>query len=69
MAEKAATVPIAGQIKAVQREISYRERLYPRWVERGKISEHEAAYELEAMRSVLATLVEVQEARGFELES
>ncbi len=43
-------------IRCVEREISYRERVYPRWVEQGKVDKTEADRELAAMRGVLLHL-------------
>ena len=50
------TVPLAGQIKCVERELRYRRAVYSRRVQRGAMERREAAYELEAMESVLRTL-------------
>lgn len=40
-------------IKCVGREISLRERLYPSFVEKGKLSQKQAGHELACMRDVL----------------
>ena len=45
------------QIKCVKREISYRRRCYPVWVEKGKITQEEANYQIECMEYVLNSLV------------
>ncbi len=47
---------IEEQIACVKREISMRERVYPRWVAAAKMSQHRADHELECMRAVLRTL-------------
>lgn len=39
---------INEQIAAIRRELEYRRKLYPRWVEIKKISEKDAAYQIEA---------------------
>jgi hypothetical protein len=48
--------PLAIQIAAVRREIALRERAYPRWVANARMKPERAAFELGAMRAVLATL-------------
>ena len=52
------------QIKAVEREIALRERVYPRLTARGSLKPEAAARQLEAMRAVRRTLerVRLQEA-------
>lgn len=45
------------QIKIVRREIDYRKRLYPVWVQNGKIKQDEANYQIEGMECVLNSLV------------
>lgn len=41
------------KIKALQREISYRGKLYPRWVNAGKMTQDEADAQLAYIRAVL----------------
>jgi hypothetical protein len=53
-------IPIADQIACVEREIKMRERVYPRWIDTGKMSAAKAAQELERMKAVLETLRERQ---------
>lgn len=55
------TIPLDAQIKAVQREIRYREFVYPRRVANGKMSAADADYQLEVMKAVLTTLEQAQE--------
>ena len=55
-------VPIAAQIACAQREYSYRQRLYPRWVADGKLTQAEATHQLQCMYAILTTLQQV--ARG-----
>lgn len=47
------------QIKSVEREITMRERVYPRWVAAGKMKQEKALFEIAAMRAVLETLKRV----------
>lgn len=49
-------VTLTEQIKGVRREIDYRKRLYPRWVQDGKMTQQEANYQIELMEYVLNTL-------------
>ena len=51
-----APIPLRAQIACVRREITMRERVYPRWVDSGRMSSDLAEHELAAMRAVLATL-------------
>ncbi len=54
-------IPISAQIACVERELGYRERCYPRWVQEGRMKQDKADAELAAMRAVLATLKAVAE--------
>lgn len=47
---------INQQIEEVRREISYRERVYPFLISRGKLRQSIATYQLDRMRAVLRTL-------------
>ena len=49
-------VTISEQIKGVKREIDYRKRLYPKWVDEGKMTKLEADYQIELMEYVANTL-------------
>jgi len=49
-------VPLEEQIACVERELVFRERVYPRWVRDGKLLELTADLEMLRMRAVLATL-------------
>lgn len=44
------------QIACVKREIAMRERVYPRFIESGKLKQQKADREIEAMKAVLETL-------------
>jgi len=50
------SIPLAEQIACVKREIAFRHRVYPRWVEIGKIAQDQADRELARMQAVLETL-------------
>ena len=52
-------VPIEAQIRSAERELRYRIRVYPRWIEAGKITQETANNELAAMRAVVDTLQRV----------
>lgn len=54
-------ITIDDQIASVKREISMRHRVYPRWVDTGKMRQDEADREIAAMNAVLATLQSVKE--------
>lgn len=58
----AVAVPIEHQVACVRREISMRERVYPRWVADHRMTQRKADEELAAMRAVLATLEEIASA-------
>lgn len=51
---------VADQIKCVEREIAMRKRVYPRWVETGKMKLDQSEYQIAAMEAVLATLKGMQ---------
>jgi hypothetical protein len=61
------SVPLMIQINAVRREIGYRERVYPRWVQLEKMTQDKADLEIAAMRAVLVTLQELHTAQNPEL--
>lgn len=48
---------LEAQLRCVQREIEKREKLYPRWVQEGRMNEHQMHWELNCMRAVLKTLL------------
>ena len=55
------TVPLEEQIACVIREIGLREKLYPRWVLAGKMTQARSDREISAMRAVLASLQALQQ--------
>ena len=58
------TVSIDEQVKCVEREIGMRVRVYPAWVQNGRMTQAKADHELKAMRAVLATLEAIQKERA-----
>lgn len=49
-------IALEQQIAAVEREIGFRKRCYPRWVDGHKMTRAKADHEIAAMEAVLATL-------------
>ena len=43
-------------LACAERELKMRQRVYPRWVEEGRISEGKAAHELAAMAAIVDAL-------------
>lgn len=60
------TIDIEAQIASVEREITMRERAYPRWVDQRRMTAKTAERELACMRAVLATLRRVASDEGHE---
>lgn len=56
-------VTIIEQIRCIERELSYRQRVYKRLVERNRMSADEAEREIRIMRAVLVTLRKHEGAR------
>lgn len=52
------------QIECVKREIRFRQYVYPRRIDAGKMSPAKAAHELESMQAVLATLEALPKEQG-----
>ncbi len=50
------SILIDAQIACVRREINMRHRVFPRWVETGKMPAESAEYQIAAMEAVLSTL-------------
>lgn len=57
---------IAEQIAEVKREMALRQRVYPRWVEQGRMPSAQADAQLAAMAAALATLEAVANAHRAE---
>lgn len=55
------------QIECIEREISMRRKVYPRWVVTSRMTEEAARHEMAAMRGVLDTLKALHERREPEL--
>lgn len=53
------------QIKIAKREVEYRKRLYPVWIQNGKITKLEADYQIDGMECIISSLVAL---RKFELD-
>ena len=54
---------LADQIAEVKREIAMRERVYPRFIAAGKLTQAKADFALAAMRAVLDTLTALKDKR------
>lgn len=59
---------INQQVKAVEREIKFREFVYPNRVRARKMKLIEADFQIDIMKKVLQTLKEVAANKPFELE-
>jgi predicted nucleotidyltransferase len=57
-----AEIPLEAQIKCVQREITFRRRVYARRVSQGRMSEVFADQQIRLMKAVLKTLQELRNA-------
>lgn len=57
-----AEIPLDAQIKCVQREITFRKRVYGRRVSLGRMSEVFADQQIRLMKAVLKTLQELRNA-------
>jgi hypothetical protein len=53
-------ITLTEQISCVQRELSLRRACYPKFILKKTITSEKAEYEIEAMRTVLHTLLEVE---------
>jgi hypothetical protein len=58
----ASLVPLDAQIKCAVRELGFRTRVYPRWIQQKKMTAQISAHELACMRAIIDTLQQV--ARG-----
>lgn len=52
---------ILEQIQSVRRELQKRRNFYPKWVNKGKMTQQKADYEISCMEAVLFTLQVLQE--------
>ena len=55
---------IEQQIACVEREVKMRHRVYPRWVEAGRMTQKKADEEIAAMEAVLVTLRSQPQTQG-----
>lgn len=55
-------IPLEAQIKCVEREITYRKRVYARRISLGRMSEVFADQQIKLMTAVLKTLTELRNA-------
>lgn len=53
-------VPIDDQVAAAEREVKYRERVYVRWVESGKMTQAHADHQLRCMKAIVESLKGLQ---------
>lgn len=58
------SVPLARQIACIERELRMRRRVYPRWVEGGRMTADKSRQEIEDMEAVLATLRALPQEQG-----
>lgn len=49
-------ITLLEQIRAAERELVYRQRVYPHWVEAGKMPDQKARHEEAAMAAIVETL-------------
>lgn len=54
-------IGIEEQIACAKRELALRQRVYPSFVDRKKITADKATYEIEAMKAVLKTLEAIKD--------
>lgn len=54
-------IPIEDQVKAIEREIGYRARVYPRLVQSGRMTANDARKQTLTMQAVLETLQGIAE--------
>ena len=58
----APTIDLAAQVAEARRELEMRNRLYPRWVESGKMTAERAQRLLALQEAIIATLERVRDA-------
>ena len=58
--ENTEPVSLADMIECAEREIGFREKLYPRWIRENKLTQTLADLELRRMKSIYRLLVEMQ---------
>lgn len=55
------------KLKCIERELSYRHRVYDRLIERGKMTERQAVREIELMEAIAADYRALDQAEGLPL--
>ena len=55
--EEAVIITVRDQVKCVEREIAFRKRVYPKWVELKKMSPAKAELEIKVMESIKVSLL------------
>lgn len=60
---EAAKLPIDDLVRAAERELAMRERVYPKWVADKRMTQAAADHEIRAMRQIVDTLVLFQRFR------
>ena len=58
-----AKLPIDDLVRAAERELAMRERVYPNWVNGGRMTAEKAAHEIQAMRQIVETMLLFQRFR------
>lgn len=57
-------IPISAQIECVERELRFRAKVYPKLIERGRMTREQANDEQAAMRAVLESLRRLQKSES-----
>lgn len=55
------TAPITEQIRCAKRELAMRERVYPSWVRKERMTMKDAQHEIACMRAIVTTLERVRD--------
>ncbi len=58
--ERIRSISLADQIASVKREIAMRKKVYPKWVQSGRMKQAEAHREIDRMTAALHTLIRLQ---------
>ncbi len=57
-------IPLADQIACIEKELAFRRKIYPVWIERKSLLPEGAEIEINRMEAVLATLKGIQGQSG-----
>lgn len=60
---RAVKLPIDDLVRAAERELAMRERLYPQWVKGGRMTQEKADHEIQAQRQIVETMLLFQRFR------